>query len=663
MAAFLAPRAGGRAALRALLTACLLLAAACDLQPELRDGDHGLLTLSFDDAAGRAITSGKDLPADVLASFRYEVIFSGPEGETLNHSVSAEGSLSLTLALGNWRIDAAAYQGQILTGTGSLAFTLAAGENRVRVPMRLQGGYFDIGISATTGGSVTSAFSAAFPGTPVTLTAAPAAGYRLLSMSAGGGVSLGGSGNSRTFTMPAADVTVSAEFEAAYAIHIPAMSGGTVTANPAAAFAGNTVTLTVSPDAGWQLRAGSLKANGGELTLTAIGGGVYTFTMPQAAVTLSAEFIGGELVSIAGVNAYLANAAGGDTAANPLPLQVSIALDDGGWANLLAAIAGAGKYVALDLSGSTLAGTEFDPRAGSVGGKERIVSFTLPDAAETLTYDLISPAFENFSALAAVSGENITDTGSFTFRDNTALKTISFPNATGIGIYSFYGCTALKTVSLPNATDIGSYAFSGCTALKTISLTYATVINDDAFYGCTALKTIDLPDATNIGSYAFSYCTALETVSLPNATSIGEYAFWICTALETIDKLDLPNVTSIGNNAFQGCASLRVVYLEKVTNADNSYQVFKGCTILEEAYLPRIINIGSASFEGCTNLTIIAIGENCSGTSGIPNGFVTCYNSQSNAAGIYKYSNVLYGVWQWDRYGSYWDDDEPPQQD
>jgi hypothetical protein len=293
MAAFLTPRTGGRAALRGILAACLVLAAGCDFQPELRDGGHGVLTLSFDDAAGRAITSGRDLPADVLASFRYEVTFSGPEGETLNHSVSAGGSLSLTLALGDWRIDAAAYQGQILTGTGSLAFTLAAGENRVRVPMRLQGGYFEIGFSAMTGGAVASNFNAAFAGTPVTLIAAPAAGYRLLSMSAGGGVSLGGSGNSRTFTMPAADVTVSAEFEAAYAIHIAAMSGGTVTANPGAAFAGNTVTLTVTPDTGYGLKPNTLAVNGGAVPLTVSGTTTWTFTMPAGDVTVAAEFISG----------------------------------------------------------------------------------------------------------------------------------------------------------------------------------------------------------------------------------------------------------------------------------------------------------------------------------------------------------------------------------
>ncbi|MDR1908719.1 MAG: hypothetical protein LBQ35_02260, partial [Spirochaetaceae bacterium] len=287
---FKAPRTGGSAALRGILTACLVLAAGCDFQPEIRDGKTGVLTLSFGDEAGRAITSGRDLPADVLASFRYEVTFSGPDGETLNHSASAGASLSLTLALGDWRIDAAAYQGQILTGTGSLAFTVAAGENRVRVPMRLQGGYFEINTPSTNRGSVTSTFSAAFAGTPVTLTAVPAAGYRLLSMSASGGVSLGGSGNSRTFTMPAADVTVSAEFEALYAINIAAMSGGTVTANFSAAPAGAQVTLTVTPlNAAAAYIDNTLKVNGSATDLAG-SGTTWTFTMPAGDVEVRAEF-------------------------------------------------------------------------------------------------------------------------------------------------------------------------------------------------------------------------------------------------------------------------------------------------------------------------------------------------------------------------------------
>ena len=50
---------------------------------------------------------------------------------------------------------------------------------------------------------------------------------------------------------------------------------------------GETVTVTVTPDEGMQLTAGSLKANGTEISMT---NGVYQFTMPGEDVTVPAAF-------------------------------------------------------------------------------------------------------------------------------------------------------------------------------------------------------------------------------------------------------------------------------------------------------------------------------------------------------------------------------------
>ncbi|MCQ2355281.1 MAG: choice-of-anchor J domain-containing protein, partial [Clostridia bacterium] len=51
-----------------------------------------------------------------------------------------------------------------------------------------------------------------------------------------------------------------------------------------------TVTLTVAPSAGYQLKAGSPKVNDGAVTITCKGIGKYEFTMPKAAVAVTAEF-------------------------------------------------------------------------------------------------------------------------------------------------------------------------------------------------------------------------------------------------------------------------------------------------------------------------------------------------------------------------------------
>lgn len=68
-----------------------------------------------------------------------------------------------------------------------------------------------------------------------------------------------------------------------YSVTIGELTGGTITASPTKARPGATITLTITPDTGKQLKAGTLKYND-----TAIIGN--TFTMPAADVVITAEF-------------------------------------------------------------------------------------------------------------------------------------------------------------------------------------------------------------------------------------------------------------------------------------------------------------------------------------------------------------------------------------
>ncbi|MDI6914482.1 MAG: cell wall-binding repeat-containing protein [Desulfitobacteriaceae bacterium] len=88
------------------------------------------------------------------------------------------------------------------------------------------------------------------------------------------------------FQMPKANVVLSAEFEPAYDIDTSSLTGGSITANPNPAAAGETVDLTITPDVGKKLKAGTLKYNDGSDHL--ITG--QSFTMPASDVTVSAEF-------------------------------------------------------------------------------------------------------------------------------------------------------------------------------------------------------------------------------------------------------------------------------------------------------------------------------------------------------------------------------------
>ena len=76
-----------------------------------------------------------------------------------------------------------------------------------------------------------------------------------------------------------------------YAVTAPETTGGTVTVSPSRASSGRTVTITATPDLGYELESLTvLDSRGNEIALTDKGDGKYTFTMPASRVTVEASF-------------------------------------------------------------------------------------------------------------------------------------------------------------------------------------------------------------------------------------------------------------------------------------------------------------------------------------------------------------------------------------
>ena len=76
-----------------------------------------------------------------------------------------------------------------------------------------------------------------------------------------------------------------------YRITVEATQGGTVTADPTAAKAGTTVTLTPVPDRGYQVGTVAVTDRFGEaVAVTEQAGGTYTFVMPNGQVTVTVTF-------------------------------------------------------------------------------------------------------------------------------------------------------------------------------------------------------------------------------------------------------------------------------------------------------------------------------------------------------------------------------------
>ena len=73
---------------------------------------------------------------------------------------------------------------------------------------------------------------------------------------------------------------------------VPNTKNGDVTVSPETAKKGDTVTITVTPDKGYELDTIAVKdANGNTVKLTDKGNGKYTFTMPASKVEIKVTFM------------------------------------------------------------------------------------------------------------------------------------------------------------------------------------------------------------------------------------------------------------------------------------------------------------------------------------------------------------------------------------
>lgn len=156
---------------------------------------------------------------------------------------------------------------------------------------------FEVTIGESANGTVSANPLAGDVGTKITLTANPAAGYKWVSYTvthtadSTQSVKVNSDG---TFEMPAADVTVTAIFEKdnlAITVSNPDGNNGTVSSDKTIAQVGDTVTLSNTPNAGYELKEYKVAytdGNNQEQTVAVNADG--TFEMPAYPVTVTATF-------------------------------------------------------------------------------------------------------------------------------------------------------------------------------------------------------------------------------------------------------------------------------------------------------------------------------------------------------------------------------------
>lgn len=230
-------------------------------------------------------------------------------------------------------------------------------------------------------------------------------------------------------------------------------------------------------------------------------------------------------------------------------------------------------------------------------------------------------AFESCEGLESiVFPESVTDLQGC-LSNCTSLTEVALPKSlTTFGDGMFIECTSLRRVvvweggdgmSVPAAyLKIPASTFLGCKNLEEVVWNAPiTEIEKNAFNSCEKLK--NYPDMSNvkiIRDGAFSY-SGIETFTTPASLELMVRPFTHSHCLESVTithKMDIH-----GNLAFADCPKLTsFVFHDDIENLYEAWEMFSGCTALEEIRLPKKLKkIDRFMFNGCTNLKRLYIGD------------------------------------------------------
>ena len=245
--------------------------------------------------------------ADVAIKAVFEAASEDPDPTTFNITLTKQGqgsvtadptsgaegtvvSLSATPAAGyafkEWTVTP--NNGTIADPT-SAATTFTIGTASVEIKAVFEAITYNVTVSNDGNGTASADPTSGTKDTPVTITAVPKEDYRFKEWQViSGGVTLAGATTATTtFTIGTADVEVKAIFEEIpYVVTVNAATHGTVTADPTSAPKGATVTLTITPEAGYELDSIDVKDPAGNTVAVSNN----TFVMPKCNVTVSASF-------------------------------------------------------------------------------------------------------------------------------------------------------------------------------------------------------------------------------------------------------------------------------------------------------------------------------------------------------------------------------------
>ena len=379
-----------------------------------------------------------------------------------------------------------------------------------------------------------------------------------------------------------------------YTVTVAAAENGSVTASPTIAAEGTTITLAVTPNAGYILKELAVSPENAASPELTGGEGQYTFTMPTSNVTVTATF----------------------QAENTTPATCIHSFADG-------------KCTLCSIVGGYCGGY----------GNEQGVWWTYAEGHLTISGTGAMKRFLDYddrpwhqyrnSITSLTIKEGVTSIGKFAFIDIPQIKSVIIPASVEMVEYSAFGGSFDKTLlesvtfaGVSRLTTIEANAFMGNPNLKEITLpATVTSIGAEAFAknrtminifvddGNTAYKDIDgvlyTADGTTLICYPAGR-TALEYTVPEGVTTIEAEAFFGNGSLHT---LTLPkSLVTVGEDAFDSCGSLTTVHVPCSWDGKPLYTFGEGVNVDIAAH-----TVGDGTCTACGHREVVTVEFNYNG--------------------------------------------------
>lgn len=421
------------------------------------------------------------------------------------------------------------------------SYTFVKQDGAVSVTPRFEAITYSITKAATANGSFSVAATAQM-GNTVTITASPASGYEVDTVSVTGNPTLSGTGNTRTFTMPASDVTVSVTFRALPAT-TPTISAQPSNLNLTVGYtSGNVLTAAANAIAGHNLAYTWYKCtNANKSGATQVGTGT-SYTVEQGKTSGTTEYYFCRITATRTDNSLTATADSTVAtvevvAATPAPTVSNISTED---TKSLTLTAGYGSGNTVELAATAVTGITFSYTEKTDAGN----CFGI-NAGGTVTFD-IGKGAGTYTGIFTITaqGDGTHFTNATATKDVTVTVTVNpvAPTASNIS-------TNDETIpALTVGYNSGNTVSLAASAVTGITFSYEETSDTGNCFEIDAAGLVTFATGKTAGTYTATFTVTahgdgINFASSPDATKTVTVSVTVNAQVPTESNISTTNKT------------------------------------------------------------------------------------------------------------------------